>query len=331
MKKRALFTTAILTITMIAVLAAGVLAGTMSPTDVVTLVSGSNSVVLTAGDLANINAVEVQAAFLRTTGRIEGPAVYKGVPLDDLLSKVGGMSAAQAIRVTSRDGYAMTYSYSQTRGSVLTYDNEGNVSKVGGVEMFLAFESTRDGADSLPRLILAHRDNVVVTDGHYWAKQVASIEVVPGVEDWVIKLNGIEQADLDRSAFESIVTCPDTPHPGVKVTVEEKDGSTSTYVGAPLWVIVSMIDGGDAPGGHYMFNDDLAAQGYTVRLVAVDGTTVDIDSKLMARNDDVVLAYVKNGQELPMDSEGPLRLVGSALPSRRDSLKQIVEIQLVGF
>ena len=80
-----------------------------------------------------------------------------------------------------------------------------------------------------------------------------------------------------------------------------------------------------------MFNDDLAAQGYTVRLVAVDGTTVDIDSKLMARNDDVVLAYVKNGQELPMDSEGPLRLVGSALPSRRDSLKQIVEIQLVGF
>ncbi len=41
------------------------------------------------------------------------------------------------------------------------------------------------------------KEKTAITDGHFWAKSVAKIEVVPGgVDDWMIKLNGIEKTYL---------------------------------------------------------------------------------------------------------------------------------------
>lgn len=296
----------------------------------VEIVSGDKSAVLTEADAAAMEAQSVKAAFLRSTGRIEGPSVYTGIPITAALAQVGGIQPEQAIRVTARDGYQMVYSYAQVQGSVFTYDAKGNVLRVGGPSMVLAFGSERDPADKLPRIIFAQSAGDAITDGHLWAKAVAKIEVIPGVEDWQISLSGMENVWLDRATFESIVTCPSTPHPGVAWSTTEKDGSQSTYEGTPLWVILSIIDGGDAPDGHYVFNDDLAQKGYTVRVVSKDGFAAEFDSKLVARNDDIIVAYLRNGEYLA-EGNAPLRMVGSGLPSKKHSVKQIAAIEIVGF
>lgn len=306
------------------------LSAAMASNHRVEVISGSRKAVLTSTEFSRMKPVSVRAAFLRTTGRIEGPSSYRVVSMADILAQVGGITAAQAIRVTSSDGYSMVYSYSQLQGNVLTYDDKGRALKIGGVEMMLALESDRDGAEKLPRIILADRGGVAITDGHYWAKSVAKIEVIDGVEDWVIKLDGVEKATLDRSAFESIVTCPSTPHPCVQFTTTEKDGTKSVYEGTPLWIVLSMFDGGDSKGGHYVFNDALAKKGYTIRLTSSDGATVDFDSAQVARNNGIILAHVKNGEALSA-SEGPLRVVGPDLPTKKHSLKQVVKITIMGF
>ena len=293
----------------------------------VEVVSGDKSVVVTAADAAP-QAQTVKAGFLRSTGRIEGPSAYAVMPMDAILARVGGIRPEQAVRVTARDGYQMVYSLAQVQGGIFTYDDKGNVLRVGGPSMLLAFESDRDSADKLPRIIYGRPDDIVITDGHFWAKSVAKVEVIPGVEDWQISLSGVEKTWLDRATFESIVTCPVTPHPAVTWSVAEKDGSTSTYEGAPLWVILSIIDGGDAPGGHYMFNDDLADKGYTVRVISKDGLAAEFDSKSVARNNDIIVAYLKNGEYLT-EGDAPLRLVGD-LPTKKHSVKAIAAIEIVG-
>ena len=293
----------------------------------VEVVHGDRSVVLTAADAA-AQAQTVKAAFLRSTGRIDGLSAYAVIPMDAILDRVGGICPEEAIRVTARDGYQMVYSFAQVQGGVFTYDDKGNALRVGGPSMLLAFESERDPADKLPRIIYGRPDGVVITDGHFWAKSVAKIEVIPGVEDWQISLSGVEKVWLDRATFESIVTCPVTPHPAVLWSVAEKDGSTSTYEGAPLWVILSIIDGGDAPGGHYMFDDSLAEKGYTVRVISKDGLAAEFDSKSVARNSDIIVAYLKNGEYLT-EGDAPLRLIGD-LPTKKHSVKAIAAIEIVG-
>ncbi len=294
----------------------------------VEVVSGDRSTVLTGADAAAMKAHTMKAAFLRSTGRIDGPSAYTVIPMDAILARVGGINPDQAIRVTARDGYQMVYSFAQVSGGVFTYEDKGNALRVGGPSMLLAFESARDSADKLPRIIYGRPDGIVITDGHFWAKAVAKIEVIKGVEDWQISLSGAEKVWLDRATFESIVTCPVTPHPAVLWSVAEKDGSTSTYEGAPLWVILSIIDGGDAPGGHYMFDDSLAEKGYTVRVISKDGLAAEFDSKSVARNSDIIVAYLKNGEYLT-EGDAPLRLIGD-LPTKKHSVKAIAAIEIVG-
>ncbi len=294
----------------------------------VEVVSGDKCVTLTGSDTVAMQALTVRAAFLRSTGRIDGLASYTCIPISALLEMVGGISPEQAIRVTARDGYQMVYSYAQVQGNVFTYDNKGNMLRLGGPSMMLAFESERDSADKLPRMIFAQGDGVVITDGHFWAKAIAKIEVIEGVEDWQISLSGLEKAWLDRATFESIVTCPSTPHPGVAWSAVEKDGSKSTYEGTPLWVILSMIDGADSPDGHYVFNDDLAQKGYIIRVVSKDGLVAEFDSKLVARNNDIILAYLKDGEYLT-EADAPLRIVGD-LPTKKHAVKGVAAIEIVG-
>ncbi|MDI7248174.1 MAG: hypothetical protein QME92_12050 [Bacillota bacterium] len=294
---------------------------------------GGKTIVLTRADLERMQTVVAEAGFKKTTGKIEGPLKFKGVYMDDLLAKVGGIGPAQAIRVTARDGYAMTYTYAQLGGNVLTYGKSGDVLRTGGVTMILAYESEDDAgaADKLPRIVYVAKDRAAgppITDGHFWTKAVAKIEVVSGVEDWVIKLGGVEQAVLDRSTFESTVNCPKTPHSGVVWETTDKQGNKEVYEGLPLWVVISMMDGGDAPGGHYRFNDDLARQGYKVRVVSKDGYGVELEAALVARNNNIILAYKKDGGLLPEES-APLMLAGKDLPSRKYMVKQIAELHLV--
>jgi len=320
----------VITIMMLSLLAVAIQPLTVYAGDTLAIevVSGGSSVRLAKADLLKMNTIEGSAGLIRSTGTMRGPYDYKAVLISDLLAKVGGLGDNQGIQITASDGYAMTFSSTQVKGNVLTYDDTGKALRIGDVSMALIFESKILGEDTLPRLAYIRKGETPITDGHWWVKSVARIEVVDYVEDWVIALEGLETTEFDRATFESIATCPDTPHPTIVWETTDKEGNEEVYEGVALWVMVSMMDGGDSPQGHYRFNDDLARKGYKVEVVSVDGYTAELESMLIMRNKNIILAYKKNGEFLK-ESDGPLMLTGADLPSRKYMVKQIAKIRLV--
>ena len=109
---------------------------------------------------------------------------------------------------------------------------------------------------------------------------------------------------------------------GTSVKFIEQDGKTSVYTGIPLWLMCGWVDD-DVKHGGDAFNDDLAANGYRVVVTAADGRMVVFDSKLIARNDNIVLANKVGVKSI----EGYPILVSSE-PGHTLRLESIVEIRL---
>ncbi len=143
-------------------------------------------------------------------------------------------------------------------------------------------------------------------------KTVASITAMP--TDWTLQLNGARDQAVTRAFFEEGLACPSSGH-----YVEWTDEDGNVWGGVPLWLLVAMVDDDpDAGPDHFNFNDDLAAQGYEVNVVAGDNWTATLDSSAIARNGGYIVANSLNGQPLPMLTQSgkpcwPLYLKGSAV------------------
>lgn len=278
-------------------------------------------------DLSKLESMTGESGFIKSTGTIVGPAELTGPKLVDVLEKIGGITPEDALMITAGDGYEMTYTYDQVMGKVMTYDDKGEPQKIGDTEAILAIESSvEEVLEKAPRLCFIS-DEKLLSDGHFWMKEVAAIKVVPGVEEWEISLSGIEEATMDRPTFESIATCGRSTHPAQEY---EDEGEKAVYNGVPLWVMVSMVDGADDEDGHYRFNRELSRTGYTVQVISADGYKAELSSQDVAYNDGIFLAYLKNDEPLDKDS-GPLQLVGPELPSKKDAVKQVKEIKLINL
>ncbi|MBZ4686833.1 MAG: hypothetical protein JG764_466 [Clostridiales bacterium] len=150
----------------------------------------------------------------------------------------------------------MTLSYDQASGKIMTYTENGEPLRIDTLQVILATLSSDEKlSEGLPRIVFIG-DNTPLTDGHFWVKSVAQIKIVPAVSEWKLKLSGIEEAEIDRSTFESAATCPDTPHPGQKYELTDKKGNKVTYEGIPLWVLVSTVTrAGKKAGRKFIFQD----------------------------------------------------------------------------
>ena len=294
------------------------------------ITSGEKTINLTQDELEKMPAVTTEAGFRKSGGTVQGPFAYKGVYMKDLLEKVGGIKKGQSLRVTSRDGYVRDFSHLEVTGNIFTYDKDGNLLRLGNSTMLLTYESNRDAPIAFPRIIYTSDRDELFTSGPLWMKGIAKLEVVTSTDDWQVKLSGIESAVIDKTIFDTIIDCEDSPHLTATWETMDKNGNLETYEGLPLWVLVAMIDGGDSPDGHYRFNDDLATQGYRVKLIAGDRYSVRLDSEQIARNNDIFLAIKKNGIILSGDMF-PLTLAGKGLPFRQYMIKGIAEIQLVNL
>ena len=80
----------------------------------------------------------------------------------------------------------------------------------------------------------------------------------------------------------------------------------------PLWVLLGAVDDIET-SGHWTFNDKVAADGYTVKVVAGDGYNKTFNGADVAGRDDYIIANKCNGALLT-GSSAPLRLVGSGMP-----------------
>jgi hypothetical protein len=273
-------------------------------------------------DIMELEPVTGSAGFLKTTGAIRGPFEVVGAPLLSVLQEAISLPSEYSVDVVASDDYRMILSQEEVQGEIPVYDNDGNQITVGGVVGALVYEldGSSDFSGSPLRLVYIG-DGGEITDGHYWIKEVKRLVVKEPVVEWSIELSGKADFVLNRSSFISAAECEDH-RTSLNIT---RRGQTHEYSGLPLWVVLSLVDGKVDPEGHYLFDDDLASENHGVKVVASDDYSATLNSTFVARNDDVILAYMKDGELLGED-EWPLRLVGPEL-SGKQSVSNIVRIE----
>jgi DMSO/TMAO reductase YedYZ molybdopterin-dependent catalytic subunit len=280
------------------------------PEVVLTVQCDDVSIDFTMDEVEGLASLTSLGGFIKTTGAVVGPYEYTGVRLTDLIGLVSDVSD-YSVQVTATDGYSMVYSYYQAHdGTFAFYDESGVLQGTGNFAMIVAYAQ-----DGLPLVDMDLRIAIVdetapITDGHFWAKYVRTITVLPVVREYTLNLSGLWNMTMDRQTFEGLASCE---YHQVSYTFVNETG-THVYSGVALWVLVSAVDGADGPDTEYLFNDLLAQAGYNVTVQALDLYSKTFSSIKVARNDTLVVANRLDGQPLP-DDQFPLRLVGAGLTS----------------
>ena len=274
-----------------------------------------------AVDLASLPQLAYLASYKRSSGAIVGPFIYTGPSLNSVLALMGGINKGDAVQLIAADGYRMSLTYEQVNGEVTVYNEKGEaLDEFLRPIMVIATSSDNPAEDGI-RAVYSGPDSPL-TDGHTWVKDIVEIRVIPMVKEWMLELKGVVSAKMDRSTFESLATCPASPHPG-----EQHASTAGSYAGTPLWTLVSVVDNVEPENSHYTFDRQLASKGYTVRVKSADGSFLDIRSQDMADDGGYLVAFTKDGHMLG-DDEGPLVLTGSKVLSM---LFKIVSIELIGL
>ncbi len=297
---------------------------------------GEVNYTLTTTQLHRLPSITGSGKFLKSTGTVVGPFTYTGVNFSAVLELIINISTNFSIDVVASDGYKFTYTKDQIFGDVPLYNDEGvQIGHGGSNNLTLALVYEEDGSlltedDGGPFRMVYLGSNDPITDGHFWTKYVDTIILGKGKPTWSITLSGLSIVSISQDDFDSIVYCGDHIH---NITYQYSDaGRVITYEGMPLWIALSIIDGGENESGHYIFNDLLAQEGYTVRIFSSDGSNLTLDSSITTRNDSLVLAHVKNGLSLP-EEEFPVRLVSAYLPQEKwiDKIVSISITEISGF
>jgi DMSO/TMAO reductase YedYZ molybdopterin-dependent catalytic subunit len=329
----------IIILTMIAILMAAcqaatpTITATQAPTEppatptprveVLQVVAGDTTKSFTLAEIQALPKTEGYAGIKSSTGKITLPALFTGVSLADLATLVGGIDTSKGLELLAVDGYSMTYSFDQVaNGTFTTYDPGTGDETTSGGKLTPILAYAVDGkpldpqTDGYLRLAVVSEKNNQVVDGHWSVKWVNKVTIKPLAAEWTLHLEGALTEDMDRATYTSGIA------PGCHGQ-NWTDDKAQVWTGIPLWYLVGRVDDQikhDGPA----FNDALAASGYKVVITAADGYSVTFDSQRVARNNNLIIAGVVNGNELPEDSF-PLKLVGSDV-SKAESIGQIVSI-----
>jgi len=260
------------------------------------------------------------------------------------------LGALQAAANTSGFTYDVTDKKYEDSGALLL-DNIGDYPYVKGGSQWSAFVNGifKDGYDgseyalNLIQLVAGDRVEFYYSAGvsdktdYNAVKDAATAAVKTVVDtggvaptDWTLRLSGARDETVTKSYFEEGILC----RPTHRVSWTDDDGNV--WGGVPLWVLAGMVDDNPDPGpAHFNFNDDLAAQGYSIKVIAGDGWDTTLESAAIARDDGFIVANTLNGDPLPLKTEAgkdcwPLHLKGSKIKSGQQ-VGNIVRIELVGL
>jgi DMSO/TMAO reductase YedYZ molybdopterin-dependent catalytic subunit len=275
-----------------------------------TVRAAEQSITLTWDDIRELPTYEGPGGRISSVGHVTPPVAFKGVTIEDLCGLVGGFTEENSVQITAKDGYGMTFSYNQiVTGDYDTYDPSTGEDQPLDGKLWTVVAYQEEGepipaeGDGPLRLAILGSDKVV-TDGHWWIKWVETIEVKQAQDQWTLHLGGELAEEVDSASFE---TCAAPSCHGSSWTDEEGQ----TWQGVPLWALAGRVDD-DNKHEDDAFNDDLAAAGYEIRLTAVDGYNITLESTLVARDNKILLAYLLGEEPLP-EKHWPLRLVGPEL------------------
>jgi hypothetical protein len=292
------------------------------------IAANGTSLTLNESDIAKLARFESMGGYETSAGSIRGIANYTGVRLADLCNLVGGINDTYSLTVTASDGYSMVYSYDQIMGqNFVTFDpaTGDEVNHTQHLTPVLAYY--KDGlnltSDEGPLRLAILTSDGLLTEGHWWIKYVTEIEIHPAIVEWALMLRGAVIENMTRATFESGVN--EHCH-GLNWT----DSNDNVWTGIPLWLLVGRVDDSDVHTTNATvraFNDTLALQGYTVKVISGQDYTREFNSTRVMRNSNIIVANRLNGAPLP-DPYFPLRLAGSDLSSN-EMLSNVVEIQII--
>jgi DMSO/TMAO reductase YedYZ molybdopterin-dependent catalytic subunit len=302
----------------------------LQPMNLTLVALNGTTVILKESDISNLESFSSKGGFKTSAGSLRGIGTYVGVRLVDLCNLVGGIDSHCSLRVSANDGYSMVYTYDQVMGeNLVTFDpatgNEKNSAEP--LTMILAYyKDAKDltSEDGAPLRLAILGSEGLLTDGNLWVKYVDKIEIRPVIEDWTLTLKGALDENMSRATFESGVNCQ-TAHHAVNWTDEDNH----VWTGLPLWLLVGRVDDSDVHvtnASMRAFNDTLALQGYTVKLISGLGYSREFNSSRVRYNYGIILANRCDGDPLK-EPYWPLRLVGPGLVAD-ETLANVVEIQL---
>ena len=279
---------------------------------VLKLIGPTGGHVLTLAALKALPVTEGMGGIKSSTGKITIPEKYTGVSLKDLVAQLNiPFDATMGVTLTAEDGYSMTFSYDQiVNGSFTAYDPAlGNeLTDHDPLTAIIAYAKNglplNTNEEGILRLVIISAKNNEVVDGHWTVKWVNQVEVKPVGQAWTLHLHGAMSQPVDRASFQS---CSSPSCHGTSWI----DENNQNWVGVPLWLFVGEVDDSNSHEAN-AYNDALADSGYTVDISGSDGNTVTLDSKLIKRNNNILLAFMVNDGELP-EQYYPLRLVGTGL------------------
>lgn len=287
------------------------------------------SLTLNETDIAKFTPSTSRGGFKTSAGYLRGMGNYTGVSVVDLCNLVGGINGTCSLRVTASDGYSMVYTYDQVMGSgfvtfnAATGDEANYTQKLTVILAYFKDDLNLTSEDGGPLRVAIVGSDGVLTEGHWWIKYVVKLEIRTAIEEWTLLLKGALVENMTRDTFESGVN--EHCH-GVNWT----DSNNNVWTGIPLWLLVGRVDDGDihtTNSSVRAFNDTLALQGYTVRVISGNGDYIEFTSLRVMRNSNIIIANRLNGAPLP-GLYWPLKLVGSGL-SDDEMICNIVEIQII--
>ena len=289
-------------------------------------ISGTDSIVsLTAEELKALPAVTGMAGIKSSTGEITLPREFKGVAVSTLLGLVPGFDESAGVMAEAKDGYTITYSYNQAMNAdFIFYDpitGDEKPKPEGSVTLAVVYEDEgqpiSDDSGPLRMMVLSPEGDQVV-DGHWAVKWVRRLIVKDMAQDWTLNMEGGISAVMDRGTFESGAA------PGCHGASWVDEGGQE-WSGIPLWRLAGWADDEIKHEGP-AFSDELAKIGYEIEVIAADGYSVVLHSERVTRNDELLVAYLVNGEPLP-EKYFPLRLVGEGL-DKSEMVGNIATIRL---
>ena len=253
----------------------------------------------TMTELQQLPSITGKGGFVKTTGTIVGPYNYTGVTVKSLLQALGEIPVDYSIDVRSSDGYETYFTKAQVDGRFAGYTPEGNDSGIINATLVLAYsEGGAPIPEGGPLRMVTLNEAGNLTDGHFWAKDVVSIELISEVEPWTLQLDGVETWNMTHDIYYALASCT---HHRTEMTL-----GNDTYVGVPLWIIVSAMDGAD--DDHYQFNASLVSSGYQVVVFDGLGNNITFGAGEVALNSSILIAgWVNDG--LLHTPDWPLKLI----------------------
>lgn len=248
---------------------------------------------------------------------------YAGIAVGAFLSDYVRLDPDTPVTVVASDGYEMTYAAEEITDTT------------GGV-WILAFEIDGDPLPDDPgpiRTVKIGPDGVDIP-GHLSVKMVEEIRVdATPYRDISLEITGRAHHTIDRQTLQSGINC----HRTEVIYYNRKSGEETSYTGIPVWRLLAYADDpAYAPHGQddsiRSYIDAEAASGYRVVITASDGYSIDLDSRELDKNDDVIIAMYREGAELP-ERERPLIIVWDreteTVPSGIKAVRGVVSIELV--